>query len=420
MSDSSNTPVGGEGGTAPTMRQGPLAHLRVIDCTMALAGPYGTALLADLGADVIKVEPPRGDGTRTMPPTPPDYANPGKDPSAGVDFGGYFASINRNKRSIVLDFKLEQDRETFLQLCEGADAVVENMRAGVMDRLGVGYDVIRQRNPRIVYGCLRGFGDPRTGESPYAHWPAFDIVAQAMGGLAHMTGPEGGGFPSGVSVGDIFPGTLMALGLVSAVSNAQRSGEGQFFDVAMYDAMLAFNETTISNYGYNQHTLTARGQHHPTLHPFGIYPAQDGGVAIAALTAGQWAEFCRIMGCEEFIEDDRTKNVHKRAANWQFVYDLVSAWTQNQTRSQIVEQMGGRVPCGPVNSAADIFSDPHVAARNMITPVQLPGDNPEVAIVGSPIKFTQTPAGFYRNPPRLGEHTQEILSELSEQSKDPS
>jgi crotonobetainyl-CoA:carnitine CoA-transferase CaiB-like acyl-CoA transferase len=248
-------------------RTGPLKDITVIDCTIALAGPFGAAMLADLGADVIKVEPPHGDVSRPTPPLPPDYANVASKEKAGVDYGGYFASINRNKRSIVLDLKLEEDKETLLSLCEHADAIVENMRVGVMDRLGVGYEVIKARNPAIVYGCIRGFGDPRTGLSPYAQWPAYDIVAQAMSGHAHLTGPDdgAGGYPSGVSVGDIYPGTLMALGVVSAVHHARVTGEGQFFDVAMYDAMLAFCETLVSNYGYNQTSLGARGQHHPNL-----------------------------------------------------------------------------------------------------------------------------------------------------------
>ena len=154
-------------------RTGPLTDVTIIDCTMALAGPFGTGLLADLGANVIKVEPPSGDMSRSVPPLPPDYANPGTDDPGGVDFGGFFASINRNKRSIVLDLKRAADRETLLKLCEQADALVENMRVGVMDRLGVGYDVIHERNPQLVYGCVRGFGDPRTGESPYADSPAW-------------------------------------------------------------------------------------------------------------------------------------------------------------------------------------------------------------------------------------------------------
>jgi len=167
---------------------GPLADITIIDCTMALAGPFGAALLGDLGANVIKVEPPGGDSSRSLPPLLPDYANPGTEVPAGVDYGGYFASINRNKRSIVLDLKNPDDRETLLKLCEKADAIIENMRVGVMDRLGTGYDQIRERNPRIVYGAIRGYGDPRTGVSPYADWPAYDIVAQSMGGMC--TSPD--------------------------------------------------------------------------------------------------------------------------------------------------------------------------------------------------------------------------------------
>lgn len=395
-------------------RNGPLADVTVIDCTMALAGPFGTAMLADLGADVIKVEPPHGDMSRSVPPLPPDYANASADDPGGVDYGGYFASINRNKRSIVLDLKQPEDRETLLKLCEQADAIVENMRVGVMDKLGVGYEVISARNPKIVYGAIRGFGDPRTGESPYAEWPAYDIVAQSMSGHAHITGPaDGAGYPSGVSVGDIYPGTLLALGMVSAVLNARSTGQGQFFDVGMYDAMLAFTETVVANYGYGEIELGPRGQHHPNLMPFGIFPAKDGGVAIAAPGPGHWSALCQAMERPDLAEDERTKNVFVRKRNQEFVEAEISAWTSSKTKQEIIELIGGKVPCGPVNTASDIFNDPHVAARNMITRFTPPGDNPEVAIVGSPIKFTRTQAGFYRAPPQLGEHTEEVLQQFS-------
>ncbi len=394
-------------------RTGPLSDITVIDCTMALAGPFGTALLADLGANVIKVEPPKGDGARSVPPLPPDYANPNAAEPAGADYGGYFASINRNKRSIVLDLKAVADKEVLLALCGNADAIVENMRVGVMDKLGVGYEVIKARNPRIVYGALRGFGDPRTGESPYANWPAYDIVAQSMSGHAHITGPEGSiGYPSGVSVGDIYPGTLMALGLVSAVHHARATGEGQFFDVGMYDAMLALTETVIANYGYERKELGPRGQHHPNLMPFGIFPTRDGGVAIAAPTPGHWQALCEAMQRPDLLDDERTRNTYVRRRNQAFVEGEISAWTAARTKQEVVAAIGGKVPCGPVNTAADIFADPHVKARDMITEFELPGANPKVAIVGSPIKYTATPTGFYRKPPGLGEHTDEVLAEF--------
>lgn len=394
-------------------RTGPLRDITIIDCTMALAGPYGMSLLADLGANVIKIEPPGGDGARVQPPLPPDYANPGAEEPAGVDYGGYFASINRNKRSVVLDLKSQEGREALLKLCEQADALVENMRSGVMDKLGVGFDVIKARNPAIVYGAIRGFGDPRTGKSPYAGWPAYDIVAQAVGGIAHITGPEDeDGYPSGVSVGDIYPGTLLALGVVSAVHHARATGEGQFFDVAMYDAIMAMSETVVVNYGYHRKVLGPRGRHHPSLMPFGIYPASDGSVAIAAPGPKHWAALCEAMGREDLVADPRTKNTFKRKENQVFVEAQIAAWTSSLPKQKVIDAIGGKVPCGPVNTAEDIFRDPHVKAREMITEFDLPGDNPRVSIVGSPIKFEKTKAGFYRRPPLLGEHTAEVMAEF--------
>ena len=208
----------------------------------------------------------------------------------------------------MLNLKDPADREVLLRLCEQADAIVENMRVGVMDRLGVGYDVIKARNPKIVYGCIRGFGDPRTGESPYAEWPAYDIVAQSMSGHVAITGPEGSiGHPSGVSVGDIYPGTLMAMGVIAGIHHARATGEGQFCDVGMYDGMLAFAETVLVNYGYAQQELPARGQHHPNLMPFGLFPTKDGGVAIAAPGPGHWALLCEAMERPDLLADERTK-----------------------------------------------------------------------------------------------------------------
>jgi crotonobetainyl-CoA:carnitine CoA-transferase CaiB-like acyl-CoA transferase len=394
-------------------RTGPLADLRIVDCTQALAGPFGTALLADLGADVIKIEPPRGDMARILPPIPADFAAPGSSKTAGCDYGGYFASINRNKRSVVLDLTKEEDRARFLDLVETADAVVENSRVGVMDRLGVGYETCRERNPRIVYAAIRGFGDPRTGQSPYAQWPAFDIVAQCMGGLVGITGPmEGAGFPSGASVGDIFPGTLAALGVVSAIHAARRTGQGQFLDVAMVDAVLALCETIVVNHSYANRTLGPRGSGHPNLCPFDVYETSDGAVAIAAPMENHWGALCAVIGRPDLVGDERTMDVARRIANRDYVNGILSAWTRARTKREVVELLGGKVPVGPVATAPDLFADEHVAARDMLAEMELPGENHRVVVANTPIKFTATPAGVYRRPPRLGEHTAEVLAEL--------
>ncbi len=200
-------------------RTGPLSDIRILDFTQALAGPFCTMMLADLGADVIKVESPDGDGSRKMGPAPKDLE--------GAGFGGYFASVNRNKRSIVLDIKAAAARDAILEMVTRVDAVVENFRAGVMERAGIGYETLREKNPKLVYAAIRGFGDPRTGESPYAKWPAYDIVAQCMSGFVSMTGPAGSkGFRAGPGVGDIYPGTVAALGVVSAIHAARTTGRG--------------------------------------------------------------------------------------------------------------------------------------------------------------------------------------------------
>ncbi len=392
------------------LRTGPLRDLRVVDLTQALAGPYCAMLLADLGADVIKVEPPRGDLTRGMPPWP-------EDPQA-CDYGGYFASINRNKRSIVLDLRQDEDRELLCRLVATADAVVENSRAGVMDRLGVGYETMCARNPRLVYAAIRGFGDPRTGESPYVDWPAFDIVAQSMGGLVGTTGPPGtSGYPAGASVGDLFPGTLAALGIVSAVHAARRSGEGQFLDVAMYDAILSLCEQMVYHYSYDAQMARPKGRGHQSLCPFDVFDVKDGAVAIAAPTAHHWALLCGIMGRVDLIDDPRTHDNIARVDHREVVIETISSWTKQRTKAEVVGELAGRVPVGPVNTVADIFMDPHVQAREMLADIDLPGNDRPVQIAAPALKFTATPARVYRRPPLLDEHREEILAEIELSSK---
>ncbi|MBT3428035.1 MAG: CoA transferase [Gammaproteobacteria bacterium] len=385
-------------------RTGPLDDLTIIDCTMAFAGPFGTVLLADLGANVIKVEPPNGDNFRPVPPFPPDYEHARNHADAGVDYGMSFAGVNRNKRSICLDLKKPEDKEILLQLCEQADAIVENMRAGVMDDLGLSYETIAERNPAIVYGAVRGYGDPRTGDSPYSSWPCLDVAGQSAGGLVEATGDL---FP--VAIADIYPGTLMALGMVSAIHRAQQTGEGEFFDVAMYDSMLALLKPNVAAYSL---TKQPRKSGRKILVPFGLFPTVDGRIAIAAPVERHWQLLCEAMGRPELGKDDRTRNNFKRVENQAFTEEVVASWTATQTKQEILDLIGGSVPCGPANSMAEVFADPHVAARNMIEQYQLPGENPEVALSGNPIKFTKSQTGFYQAPPRLGEHSEEILAEF--------
>ncbi|MDP6186214.1 MAG: CoA transferase [Pseudomonadales bacterium] len=388
-------------------RKGPLEDLTIIDCTRALAGPFGAGLLADMGARVIKVEPPSGDGYRNIPPFLPDHAKPHEELDAGTDFGAPFAAVNRNKRSVCLDLKNEADKTVFLQLCDQADAVLENLRTGVMDRLGLGYEVIAERNPKIVYACVRGFGDPRTGESPYAHWPSLDAAAQSFGGLVHAN--DGLVTPA---IADIFPGTLMALGVVSAIHSAQRSGRGQFLDVGMYDAMLAFQKSAVAQYGFTGKPNPAGLQRAMTLYPFDLFPAKDGRIAIAVGQPRHWDLLCAAMERPDLMDDERSFSNEARLANVDWVEEQICGWTRNLSRRDIMIKLDGAIPVGPVQTMEDVYIDPHVSARGMLETYEPAGDNPPISLAASPIKFLDTPTSLYQRPPNLGEHNAEVLAEF--------
>ncbi len=390
-----------------TERRGPLQDLLVIDCTRALAGPFGAGLLADLGARVIKVEPPSGDGYRNIPPFLPDHAGIHEDREAGTDFGAPFAAVNRNKQSVCLDLKNPAHKDAFLQLCDQADAVVENMRAGVMDRLGIGYDVISARNPKVIYACVRGFGDPRTGESPYADWPSLDAAAQSFGGLVYAN--DGLVTPA---IADVFPRTLMALGVVSAIHHAQRTGEGQFLDVAMYDAMLAFQKSAVAQYGFTGKPNPSGLQRAMTLYPFDLFPTKDGRIALAVAQPRHWDLLCAAMDRADLMNDERSASNNARLANVDWVEEQICAWTTQHTRAEIMAALDGNIPVGPVQDMSDIYRDPHVAARQMLELCDPGGDNPEISLAANPIKFTKTPTTLYESPPTLGAHNEAVLAEF--------
>jgi crotonobetainyl-CoA:carnitine CoA-transferase CaiB-like acyl-CoA transferase len=376
---------------------GPLAGLRVVDLSTMLAGPYATMLLADLGADVVKVEPPRGDGTRRAGPFRPE------DGRAGL--AGYFQSVNRGKRGVVLDLKAPSDVERLVELVRNADVLVENYSAGVMDRLGLSYERLATENPRLVYAALRGFGDPRTGSSPYTQWPAFDIVAQAMGGFLGITGTaDGAPVKSGPGVGDIFPAALLAFGVLAAVHHARRTGQGQFLDVAMYDAMVSLCERMVYQYSYTGEVPRPQGNGHPLLCPFDIFPTADGWVSVAAPHDGHWRILADTIGGPDLATDPRYRTNVDRVRHADEVRALVGDWLSPRTTAEVVEVLGGRVPIGPVNDVATIAADPHVAARGMLVELEQPGSDRPITVAGQPVKFTRTPTDVGRRAPTLGEH----------------
>ncbi|NKF25186.1 CoA transferase [Pseudomonas sp. BGM005] len=370
-----------------------------------LAGPYGTQMLADHGAEVIKVEALTGDMSRPMPPHRAD--------DQVKAFGGYFQSINRNKRSIALDLKQPQAREILLHLVRSADVLVENFRVGVMERFGLSYERLREENPRLVYATIRGFGDPRTGDSPYVEWPAFDVVAQAMGGVMGITGPDGQTpLKIGPGIGDTIPGMNMAFGILAAVHHARRTGVGQFVDVSMVDSILSVCERIVHQYSYRGVAPGPEGNHHPLLCPFGLFRAKDGWVAIACPNENFWEILTQVMGRPEMASDPRFKNNNARANNREEVVSAIEAFTQQRSKGELTELLGGKIAYGPVYSAKDIVEDAHFRSRDMVAEVEQPGSATPAKIAGVPVKLTVTPGGVYRRAPLLGEHTDEILAQL--------
>lgn len=385
-------------------RETPLQGMRILDLTHMLAGPYATMLLADLGADVIKIEPLIGEFIRGAGPT---FGNEEE------EFGGYFQSVNRNKRSLPIDLRHPEGKSLFLELVESVDAVVENFRVGTMESFGLGWETLRERNPKLVYGCIRGFGDPRTGRSPYVDWPAYDIIAQAMGGFMAVNGfPDKEPVKSGIGIGDLFPAALLDVGILAAIFQAKTTGVGRFVDVGMYDAMISLAERNVYQYSMTGQVPKRMGNSHPLFSPFGVYETKDGWVTIAAPNNREWSILAPLLDKAELITDERFSTPSARGRNSNLVRHEIEEWTRQRSTPEIISVLGGRVPVGPVQTAADIASDPHVAIREMIVDVEQPGTDRKVSIAGTPIRFSPSIDSTVHRAPRLGEHSSTILDDF--------
>jgi crotonobetainyl-CoA:carnitine CoA-transferase CaiB-like acyl-CoA transferase len=384
---------------------GPLAGLKVLDFTQALAGPFCTQQLGDLGAEVVKVEATDGgDLVRN--------AGPFHEADREHRFCGYFQSVNRGKKSIAIDLKTPAGVALIKRLVPDFDVVVENFRVGVMDRLGLSYETLAALNPRLVYAAIRGFGDPRTGASPYVDWPAYDVVAQAMGGMMGITGPAGGPPTKiGPGVGDTVPALYAALGIVSAVLSARQTGEGQFLDVAMVDAVLGVSERIVHQHSFGHLVPGPEGNHHPFLLPFGIYPAADGFVALACPNDHFFRALVAALGGDDLAHDPELATSRQRAGHRERVIARLSELTACHTKAELHARLGGVVPFGPVMNVAEIAEDPHFAARGMLAEIDCEGLPGPMRIAGQPIKFTRTPSEVRRRAPHLGEDTAAVLAE---------
>jgi formyl-CoA transferase len=377
----------------------PLEGIRVLDLTRALAGPFCTLMLGDYGADVIKIEIPRaGDDTRHWGP-----------PFVG-DESAYFLSINRNKRSLTLNFKDPEAIKIFLQLVENADVVVENFTPGVMARFGLDYETVKGVNPKIVYCSISGFG--QTG--PYQSRPAYDQIMQGISGLMSITGePDGEPQKVGIAVADIGAGMWSAFAIMSAIFHREQKGEGQHIDISMMDAQVAWLTYQAATYFANGTPPKRLGAAHPTLVPYQAFMCQDGKyINVAVGSERIWDRFCQGMHKPEMKDDpnyatngDRVRNRAKLVPYFQeiFLTRPVDDWVKDLQEFN--------VPCGPINDLADVFSDPQLLHREMLLEIPHPTLG-SIKQTGLPIKFSLTPGGLDRHPPLLGEHNKELLKEL--------
>jgi len=393
-----------------TLPQGALEGVVVIDFTQMLSGPYAAMMLADQGARVIKIEPPSGDQTRNFGPFRPGQLRMGEG-----GYGGYFASTNRNKESLVVDLKSPSGQAVVRRLVAKADIVIENFRAGVMERLGLGFETLSAINPRLVYGAIRGFGDQRTGKSPYGEWPAYDVVAQAMGGIMGITSTVPGGEPTkiGPGVGDIVPAMQCAFGIVAALYRARATGQGQFVDVAMVDGVLALCERIVFQHAIDGTVPGPEGNSHPLLCPYGLFPARDGWVAIGCPHDEFWRLLVKTIGMPALAEDVRYRTTADRLKRRSEVEGVVAGWTGARSKAEIAAVLGGKIPFGPVLKVDEIFADPHTAARGMLATVDLPGaPDHRFVVADTAIKMTGTPGGVRRRAPLTGEHTRQVLADF--------
>jgi CoA:oxalate CoA-transferase len=378
---------------------GPLAGIRVLDLTWVLAGPFASMILCDLGADVIKVErPPYGDAARTTGPIVNGESC-------------YFFSVNRGKKSVCLDLKAERGREVFLRLVGLADVLMENFTPGTMDKLRLGYDVLQQRNPRLIYAATSGFG--QTG--PDRLRPALDIVVQGMGGVMSITG-EPGGPPvrPGLSLGDIAAGLYTAIGILAALHDRERSGQGQMLDIAMLDCQVAILENAFIRYFATGELPRPIGSRHPLATPFQAFPTSDGWIVLALSwgVENQWELFCATIGRVDLIDDPRFDAPALRTENHAQLEPILNEAMRQKTTSDWLREFDAiGLPCGPLNNIAQVAEHPQVLARRMLMEV----DHPRIGrlkLPDTPVKLSRTPGGIKGPSPALGQDTYEVLSAL--------
>jgi CoA:oxalate CoA-transferase len=383
---------------------GPLKGITVLDITRVVAGPFCSMLLADLGATVIKVEHPDDpDYARTFPP----FVKGDDD----HEFSAFFAQFNRNKLGITLNLKSADGKALLRKLVQRADVLVENFRPGTMEKLGLGYEVLKQENPRLIYTAISGFG--RTG--PNSSRPAFDNTGQAAGGLWSMNGfADRPPVRVGTIIGDLAASLYAAIGTLAALREAERGGEGQVVDISQQDSVLTLTENAVVRYTTAGEVATPLGNDHPFVRPYGQFPCKDGHVFFGGYTDKFWRITCEIFGEPELAQDPEIDTMEKRFDRdvaMRRVNPILERWFSRHTKAELEEMAGDRIPLSAIKTIAEVVEDPHIAARDMIVKVPVAGKL--VRMFGLPIKLSGTPGNACAKAPDPGEHNAFVFSRLA-------
>ena len=387
-----------------------LEHLRVLDLTRVLAGPWCTQLLADLGADVVKIERPgSGDDTRAWGPP---YLS---DPTGGdTSEAAYYLSANRGKRSVTVDISKPEGQQLVRRLAAAADVVVENYKVGQLAKYGLDYARLSEVNPRLIYCSITGFGQ----DGPYKDRAGYDFIIQAMGGFMSITGerddlPGGGPQKAGVAVSDLMTGMYSTVAILAAVAQRSRSGVGQYIDMALFDTMIAMLANMNMNYLTTGKAPGRAGNAHQNIVPYQVFAAADGHVVIAVGNDSQYAKFCEIAGRPDLAADPRFASNAGRVRNRAALVPLLEAIVRDRPAAFWAEKLeAAGVPCGPINSIAQALGDPQAVARGIRVDLPHPVGG-TVPLVGMPIRMSGSSPNYERPPPLLGQHTDEVLRELA-------
>ena len=375
--------------------KGPLSGLRVIDLTRVLSGPFCTMILGDLGADVIKIEPPKGDPVRAQGTMTDGHS-------------GYFAGFNRNKRSVVLDLYRDEGRAVLRRLLADADVLVENFRPGTLARLGLDEAALKDLNPRLIVASVNGYGS--TG--PYVDRPAFDFIAQAMSGFMGVNGqPDGPPMRAAPPVSDLIAGIYAALGVLAAVIGREKTGQGQAVEVAMVNGLLSLMAYLSSEYFATDKVPARTGNDHPLVYPYGLFRCADGQIAVANSHDQILTRFLETLDLGWIMSDPRYDTNPKRMAARDELRDLIDSRMEGRSREHWLGVLNAAgVPCGVVQDLAQVFADPQIAAQKMVIEAPWQG-GPALKMLGFPIKLDGTPCAVHRPVPRLGGGTGEVLAE---------